>query len=98
MTWDEFGNLSIATFIALQPPTACESFASLLLDNVLTVQNIRDKNPQNDGFVQEVLYKWYSMDTPVPCTWNDLIQRMKSVDFPQRWVDVIERNTVQRAQ
>ena len=91
--WKNFGQRSIAAAIALHTRNQCESFANLLLNDLLYVTATGRKNPENEDFINKILNKWYSsVDIAVPCTWTDLILCMRRADLDKNVIQAITDN------
>ena len=71
--------LEIIRWITSHTSTKCDDFAHKLLNDKLTVRELRKKLSKDDEFVRAVLDKWVSRDDDskkgsLPCTWDTLVQ------------------------
>ena len=78
--------LEIIRWITSHTSTKCDDFAHKLLNNRLTVRELRKKYDKDDEFVRAVLEKWLSRDDDskkgsLPCTWDTLVQCVDESDL-----------------
>ena len=71
--------LEIIRWIISHTSAKCDDFAHKVLNDKLTVRELRKKYSKDDQFVRAVLNNWVSRDDDskegsLPCTWDTLVQ------------------------
>ena len=90
--------LEIIRWITSHTSTKCDDFAHKLLNNKLTVRELRKEYSKDDEFVQAVLNKWVSRDddsteiSPLPCTWDILVQCVDESDLDGDFLKLLKYN------
>ena len=91
---DGKGKLRIIDFISTHSFSKVADFANLLLIDRVIVQGLHEDNKDKKQFVRAVLNEWISNvnSHAVPCTWESLVQVMKSAALDGVTVRDIEAN------
>ena len=91
---DGKGKLRIIDFISTHSSSKVDDFAQLLLKDRVIVQGLHEDKTDKKQFVRAVLKEWISNvnSHAVPCTWESLVQVMKSAALDGVTVRDIEAN------
>ena len=91
---DGKGKLRIIDFISTHPSSKVDDFADLLLIDHVIVQGLHEDKKDKKQFVRAVLKEWISNlnGYAVPCTWESLVQVMRSSALDGVTVRDIEAN------
>ena len=88
--------LKIIRWITSHQSTQCSDFALMLLQNSLTVRELRKRHGSDDNeFVRAVFRQWLSRDDDdilepsVPCTWESLIKCMEDAGLDREFVKLL---------
>ena len=89
--------LEIIRWIISHTSAKCDDFAHKLLNDRLTVRELRNKHSKNDEFVRAVLDKWVSRDDDskegsLPCTWDTLVQCVDESDLDGEFLKLLKDN------
>ena len=85
--------LEIIRWITSHASTKCDDFAHKLLNNKLTVRELRKEYSKDDKFVRAVLGKWMSRDDgSLPCNWDTLVQCVDESGLDGDFVKLLKDN------
>ena len=93
--------LQIIRWITAHKSTQCDDFAQMLLNDPLTVRELRKRRHTDDEFVRATLGQWLNRDDDDeeeesrPCTWKAFIKCVDDAGLDRNLVKELRNNVLE---